>query len=85
MTYQIELRPAALRALRALPAKERQRLGQKIDELKNEPRAHGVEKLMGRENRYRVRSGDYRIVYEIHDQVLLVVVLQVGHRREIYR
>ena len=53
--------------------------------LADNPRPRGVEKLEGRENRYRIRVGDYRVIYEIHDEVLLVLVVRIGHRREVYR
>ena len=55
-----------------------------MDSLATNPRPHGVVKLSG-QDAYRLRAGDYRIVYEIHDRILLVVVLDVGHRREVYR
>ena len=56
-----------------------------IDRLAVEPRPRGVVKLVGTANGYRVRVGDYRIVYEVHDDRLVVVVIRVGDRREIYR
>ena len=56
----------------------------KIDALANHPRPHGVEKLKGESNFYRVRSGDYRIIYQIKDKVLLVLLIKIGHRREVY-
>ena len=61
------------------------RIGKKIDSLAENPRPPGVEKLSGREDSYRVRVGDYRIIYRIHDKVLLIVIVEVGHRREVYR
>lgn len=56
-----------------------------IDDLANDPRPTGCVKLAGEEALYRVRVGDYRILYQIHDRALLVVVIEIGHRREIYR
>jgi len=53
--------------------------------LVDDPRPHGVEKMSGERNAYRIRVGDYRIIYEIHDAVLIVVVVRVGHRRAVYR
>jgi mRNA interferase RelE/StbE len=61
------------------------RLKPAIDGLAEEPRPDGVVKLKGEENAYRVRVGDYRIVYEVRDNVLLVLIVKIGHRREIYR
>ena len=55
-----------------------------IDALKDNPRPFGSEKLSGVEETYRIRVGDYRILYEVHDDVLLVLVVEVGHRREVY-
>lgn len=85
MTYAIEFRPAALRDLKTLPVDLRKRIGRKIDSLADNPRPPGVEKLSGREDSYRVRVGDYRIIYEIRDRVLLIIIVEVGHRREVYR
>jgi mRNA interferase RelE/StbE len=83
--YRVELRPAALRDLRKLEFAVRRRIGAAIDELAQTPRPVGVEKLQGQENRYRVRVGEYRILYEIEDRALLILVVRVGHRREVYR
>jgi mRNA interferase RelE/StbE len=85
VAYAIEFRPAARRDLKSLPADAQKRISKKIDSLAGNPRPPGMEKLSGREDSYRVRVGDYRILYEIHDQVLLVVIMKVRHRRESYR
>jgi mRNA interferase RelE/StbE len=84
MAYEVKLLPAARRALRKLPNAVQDRIQPVIDTLADDPRPHGVSKLTG-SDLYRVRSGDYRIVYEIHDTVLVVVVVTVGHRSEVYR
>jgi mRNA interferase RelE/StbE len=83
--YTIEFRPAARRDLKALPREILQRISKKIDSLADAPRPPGVEKLSGSEDSYRVRVGDYRILYEIRDEVLLVIIVRVRHRREAYR
>jgi len=83
--YRIELTTAARRQLRSLPAREQTRVGQTIDELATDPRPPGSQKLAGLENQWRVRVGDYRIIYEVRDRVLLVLVIRIGHRRDIYR
>ncbi|WP_331001031.1 type II toxin-antitoxin system RelE/ParE family toxin [Nostoc commune] len=57
----------------------------KIDELAIEPRPNGVKKLQGGENTYRIRVGDYRVIYDIFDDVLLVNVIDVGHRSKVYK
>lgn len=85
MTYRIELSPAAVRQLRRLDRTAQRRVQAAIELLADEPRPNGAKQLVGGAGEWRVRTGDYRIVYEIRDQVLLVLVVAVGHRREIYR
>ncbi len=84
MAYEVEVRPAARRQIRKLPIAAQDQIRPVIRALADEPRPSGVGKLTG-SDLYRVRSGDYRIVYEIHDAVLVVVVVTVGHRSEVYR
>jgi len=83
--YRVELAPSAARDLRALPPNVRHRIRLKIDALAREPRPPGTKKLEGLESLYRMRVGAYRILYQIRDRVLLVLVVGVGNRREIYR
>ena len=83
MHYRIEIAPAAERQIRKLEVTTRQRIFKKIEALGNNPRPIGVEKLISAEL-YRVRVGDYRIIYEIEDRVTRVLVLKVGDRKEIY-
>ena len=85
MTYRIEVAPAALRQLRKLDPQARRRVQAAIQLLADQPRPPGATKLRGGEGEWRVRTGDYRVVYEVHDQVLLVLAVAVGHRREVYR
>jgi mRNA interferase RelE/StbE len=85
MTYRIEVAPSAARQLRKLDPPARRRIQAAVELLATEPRPAGARKLVGGDGEWRVRTGDYRIVYEIHDQVLLVLVVAVGHRRDIYR
>ncbi len=86
MIYTVKLSRAAEKFFRALTdAKLRQRLRSAIDGLANEPRPSDSLKLKGSDELYRVRVGDYRIVYLVRDHELVVVVIQIGHRREIYR
>lgn len=85
MLYQIEFSRQADRQFRSLPSQIRQRLRLRIDALAARPRPHGSEKLSGYEQFYRIRVGDYRIVYAVEDDRLLVLVVKVGHRREVYR
>ena len=85
MTYVIEAAPTAVRQLRKLDPGARRRVQAAIELLADGPRPPGAKKLVGGDGEWRVRTGDYRVVYEIHDQVLRVLVLAVGHRRESYR
>ncbi len=85
MSYDIEFSPAAVRQLRKLDGVARRRIKAAIELLSDDPRPPGAKKLVGGDGEWRVRTGDYRIVYEVRDHVLLVLVLAVGHRREIYR
>ena len=84
MAYRIEVTPRAQKDLRALPKRESQRIARQIDALKTDPRPTGCKKLKGREDFYRVRVGDYRVVYRIQDDILLILIVRVGDRKEIY-
>ncbi len=85
MPYRIEFRPAARKNFKALPPGIVDRIDRAILALADNPRPPGVKKLAGQDNRWRIRVGDYRVIYEIHDDVLWVLVVEIGHRREIYR
>lgn len=85
MAYRVELRPAALRDLEQLSREIQVRIRSAVDRLAASPRPPGVEKLKAQENRYRIRVGDHRIVYEIRDAVLVIMVFRIAHRREVYR
>ena len=84
MTYRIEVAPAALRQLRKLDPAAKRRVQAAIELLAEQPRPTGAKKLTGGEGEWRVRTGDYGIIYEIHDHVLLLLVVAIGHSREIY-
>lgn len=83
--YRVRLAPAAERQLRKLDPGARARVAAAIDLLAATPRPPGAKKLASGDGEWRVRTGDYRIVYDIHDQVLTVLVVRVAHRREVYR
>jgi mRNA interferase RelE/StbE len=83
--YAIELKKSALKALKKLPREISKILAKEIDSLEKDPRPHGVKKLEGNDNLYRIRKGDYRIIYQIQDKKLIVLVVLIGNRREIYR
>ncbi len=85
MTYRIVLAAAAERQLRKLDPQARRRVQAAIDLLGAEPRPPAATRLVGGGGEWRVRTGDYRIIYEIEDERLLVLVLRAGHRRSVYR
>lgn len=82
--YRIEVRPAALRSLRKLDPQVRKRVQGAIALLADDPRPPNSKRLRGRDA-FRVRVGDYRIIYTVEDDVLLVVVVTLGHRRDVYK
>ena len=84
MSYDVRLAPAAVRQLRKLEPAGRRRVQAAIDLLAAEPRPPSARQLVGGAGEWRVRTGDFRIIYEIHDQQLLVLVIKVGHRRDVY-
>ena len=83
-SYRLFIKPSAVKELEEVPLKMRRQLVSRIRRLAGEPRPAGCEKLTGT-GRYRIRQGDYRAVYEIDDERLRVVVVKIGHRREVYR
>ena len=86
MSYRVLVTPAPTRFLERLRDESlKRRIAKALRVLENDPRPPGSLKLQGGDELYRVRVGDYRIVYQIQDAVLVVLVVQIGHRREIYR
>ena len=83
-SYNILFTRSAARELGNVPTKDRQRIVAKIGALAANPRPAGVEKLSG-DDKYRIRQGDYRIPYEIVDERLIVTVVRIGNRRDVYR
>ena len=82
--YKILFRESIAKDLRAIPNKEVARILRRIDELAQNPRPPGSEKLTG-EEKYRLRQGNYRILYIIEDEIITVTVVKIGHRRQVYR
>ena len=82
-SYKVLIKQSAAKEIESLPAKDRQRVVAKIKALANNPRPPGSEKLSGND-KYRLRQGDYRILYEIVDHDLIVTVVKVGNRRDVY-
>jgi mRNA interferase RelE/StbE len=82
--YRLQIKPSAAKDLEAIPSKkDRQRIVARILKLPDNPRPPGCEKLSG-QDKYRVRQGRYRIIYAIEDDNLLVYVVKVGHRKNVY-
>ena len=84
MTYEVRLAPAAVRQLPKLDPPGRRRVQAAIDLLAEDPRPPGARQLVGGAGEGRVRTGDFRIIYDIRDGELLVLVVKVGHRRDVY-
>ena len=83
--YRVSIKRSAVKEIEAIPQKkERQRIIQRIGQLAKDPRPTGSKKLSGHD-RYRIRQGSYRIVYSIEGNELVVVVVKVGHRKDVYR
>jgi mRNA interferase RelE/StbE len=85
LAYRVEFRPAAARDLKKLDREVVRRIVARTEALGVMSRPPGAKKVEGHDRRYRLRVGEYRVVYEVEDAVLLVLVVRVGHRREIYR
>jgi len=83
-SYRLLIKPSAVKELEALPVKDRRRLVTRLQKLTANPHPPGAEKLSGHEL-YRIRQGNYRVLYSVHDQELIVLVIKVGHRRDVYR
>jgi mRNA interferase RelE/StbE len=83
--YQVAFAPAAERQLRKLAREVQVRIVAAAESLQVNPRPRGVVKLEGSDGFYRIRVGDWRIVYQIEDERLIVLVLRIGHRRDVYR
>jgi len=82
--YSVSLKKSAEKEFRAIPAKDLKRIIEKIQALAHQPRPHGCEPMVGQE-RYRIRQGDWRVVYAVDDSQRTVTIYKIGHRREVYR
>lgn len=82
--YKIEIKESAVKELNSIPKKDLKKIVQKIRSLSDNPRPNGCVKISGQE-RYRIRQGDYRILYSIENEILVVYVIKIGHRKEVYR
>jgi mRNA interferase RelE/StbE len=85
LSYTLQLKPAAHRQLEKLPRDVQRRVAARIDRLRNDPFPPGCKKLDAIPGAWRIRVGDYRVIYQVHRDILLVLVVTIGHRREVYR
>lgn len=83
-SYELLFRKSVARDLRSIPKKDVARVLQRMESLRDVPRPPGSEKLSGQE-RYRIRQGVYRIIYEVTDEALIVTIVKVGHRKRVYK
>ena len=84
MKYRIEFKRSAAKALRKIPKSDQKRIAEKIDNLSENLPEPATTKMKGDNPFHRIRVGDYRIIYEIHRDILLIVILKIGHRKEVY-
>jgi mRNA interferase RelE/StbE len=82
--YKILIKPSAVKELKKIPKKELKKITDRIQALSSDPRPPGCEKLAA-QNAYRIRQGTYRIIYTIEDDQLIILIIKIGHRRDIYR
>lgn len=85
MQYSIEFRPAVLKSLKLFPKRDLVRIKKKIEELGSNLPEPNTTKMKGNNPFHKVRSGDYRIVYEIHNDKLVILIVKIGHRKEVYK
>jgi mRNA interferase RelE/StbE len=84
-SYRVEIARSAAKDLREIDRKWIPRIVAAIETLESDPRPAGCKKLVGSDHTYRLRIGDYRVVYDIHDATLIVLVVRIRHRRDVYR
>jgi mRNA interferase RelE/StbE len=85
MDYQVTFSSSARRQFKKLPLSIQPAITLALEELAQDPRLPGFLKMKGADNAYRIRVGDYRIVYETYDHELLILVIRIGHRRDVYK
>lgn len=85
MKYSVEFRPGVLKSIKHFPKRELLRIKKKIEELSDNLPDPATTKLKGDNNFHKVRTGDYRIVYEIHGDRLVILVVKIGHRKDVYK
>lgn len=84
-SYHLKYAKGVDKDLRSIPLKISDRIIRAIDKLAFEPRPSGSVKLVGFESEYRIRVGNYRVIYQINDSILVILVIEIGHRKDVYR
>ena len=85
MKYRIQVKRSAAKTLKKIPKPDRKRISEKIDSLEEKLPNQDITKMKGDNPFHKVRVGNYRIIYEIQDDVLLILIVKIGHRKDIYR
>jgi len=85
LKYRIEVKISAAKALKKIPKPDRKRISEKIDSFAEKLPSPDITKMKGNNPFHKVRVGNYRIIYEIQDYVLLILIVKIGHRKDIYR
>ena len=85
MKYRVEFKRSAAKALKKIPKSDQKRIADKIDDLSENLPDLATTKMKGDNPFHRIRVGDYRIIYEIHGEILVIMVLKIGHLKEVYR
>ena len=85
MKYRVEFKRSAAKALKKIPKSDQRRICDRIDSLSENLQEPAITKMKGDNPFHRIRVGDYRIIYEIHSDILIIMVLKIGHRKEVYR
>ncbi len=85
MILSIEFRPAVLKSVKRFPKRDLVRIKKKIDDLSRNLPDPATTKMKGNNSFHKIRSGDYRIIYEIHDDRLVILVVKIGHRKDVYK
>ncbi|MBU1344936.1 MAG: type II toxin-antitoxin system RelE/ParE family toxin [Proteobacteria bacterium] len=85
MTYSIEFRPAVLKRLKRFPKRDLVRIKKKIEELGQNLPDPNTTKMKGNNSFHKIRTGDYRIIYEIHDDRVVILIVKIGHRKDVYK
>jgi mRNA interferase RelE/StbE len=85
MTYSIEFRPVVLKSLKRFPKKDLVQIKKKVEELGQNLPAPNITKMKGNNSFHKVRTGNYRIIYEIHESRVVILIVKIGHRKDVYK